>query len=68
MCLKEPVALALDSKENLYVIEIDSEDLHRLSSNGKVDDILLKKFDGLDLPFAIVFNKTYRKCMFQMLI
>ncbi|CAG2255420.1 unnamed protein product [Mytilus edulis] len=59
--LKEPVALALDSKENLYVIEIDSEDLHRLSSNGKVDDILLKKSDGLDLPFAIVFNKTYRK-------
>ncbi|XP_052106137.1 E3 ubiquitin-protein ligase TRIM71-like [Mytilus californianus] len=59
--MKEPVALALDSKGYAYVTEYNCHNLHRLSSNGEVDDILLKETDGLHCPLAVVFNKTYSK-------
>lgn len=59
--LKEPVALELDSQGHVYVTEYNCHNLHRLSSNGEVDAILLKEADGLYRPLAVIFNKTYNK-------
>ncbi|CAG2206096.1 unnamed protein product [Mytilus edulis] len=56
-----PVDMALDGKENLYVTTLRSNTLHRLSSDGKLHDILLKAEDGLRQPFAVAFNKNYTK-------
>ncbi|VDI25106.1 Hypothetical predicted protein [Mytilus galloprovincialis] len=53
--------VALDGKENLYVTTWRSNKLHRLSSDGKLLDTLLKKEDGLNAPFAVAFNKNYTK-------
>ncbi|VDI72364.1 blast:Transcription intermediary factor 1-beta [Mytilus galloprovincialis] len=56
-----PVDMALDGKENLYVTTWRSNTLHRLSSDGKLHDILLKAEDGLRQPYAVAFNKNYTK-------
>lgn len=59
--LNRPVNLALDTKGNSYVTGLGSNDLHRISPDGKVDDIILKESDGLYTPLAIAFNKTFNK-------
>ncbi|CAC5377168.1 unnamed protein product [Mytilus coruscus] len=56
-----PIDMALDGKENLYVTTWKTNKLHRLSKDGKLHDIVLKKEDGLDAPYAVGFNKTYSK-------
>ncbi|XP_071150436.1 uncharacterized protein [Mytilus edulis] len=56
-----PIDMALDGKDNLYVTSWRSNLLHRLSKDGKLIDILLKKEDGLDVPHGIAFNKNYTK-------
>ncbi|XP_063427115.1 E3 ubiquitin-protein ligase TRIM71-like [Mytilus trossulus] len=56
-----PMTLALDSKGSLYVTGYDSNDLHRISPDGKVDDIILKNSDGLNQPLAVAFNNTYTR-------
>ncbi|CAG2206099.1 unnamed protein product [Mytilus edulis] len=40
---------------------LESNKLHRLSKDGKLIDILLKKEDGLNEPFAVAFNNNYTK-------
>ncbi|XP_063427146.1 uncharacterized protein LOC134710690 [Mytilus trossulus] len=59
--LDDPMGISLDSKRNMYVTCHNSHDLHRLSSDCKIDNILLKKSNGLDQPMSIAFNKTYSK-------
>ncbi|XP_063427114.1 uncharacterized protein LOC134710657 [Mytilus trossulus] len=59
--LSGPMCLALDSKRNSYVTGYDSNDLHRLSADATVDDILLGNADGLDHPLAVAFNMTFEK-------
>ncbi|VDH97740.1 Hypothetical predicted protein [Mytilus galloprovincialis] len=59
--LKNPIGMTLDSKGNLYVACNDSNELHRLSPDCKVDVILLMKSDGIDKPMSVVFNKTFTK-------
>lgn len=58
---KGPLDLALDLKGNSYVTVFFSSELHRLSSNGQVDDILLRTSEGFDGPLAVAFNKTFEK-------
>ncbi|CAG2220622.1 unnamed protein product [Mytilus edulis] len=59
--LKHSIGMTLDSKGNLYVACHDSNELHRLSPDCKVDVILLMKSDGIDKPMSVVFNKTFTK-------
>ncbi|VDI08855.1 Hypothetical predicted protein [Mytilus galloprovincialis] len=59
--LGAPMCLALDSKRNSYITGYYSNELHRLSADTKVDDILLKSSDGLDNPLAVAFNMTFEK-------
>ncbi|CAC5400456.1 unnamed protein product [Mytilus coruscus] len=59
--LKNPIGITLDSKRNVYVACNDSDELHRLSSDWDVDDILLMKSDRIDKPMSVAFNKTYSK-------
>ncbi|CAC5411466.1 unnamed protein product [Mytilus coruscus] len=56
-----PMALALDTQGNSYVTGYISNDLHRLSPDGKEDNLILTEADGLSRPLAIAFNKTYNK-------
>ncbi|CAC5374774.1 unnamed protein product [Mytilus coruscus] len=56
-----PVCLALDSKGNSYATAVRTNNLHRLSSDAQVDDILLKGSDGLDQPLAVAFNRNFEK-------
>ncbi|XP_052080154.1 E3 ubiquitin-protein ligase Midline-1-like [Mytilus californianus] len=56
-----PADIALDGKENIYVTICTSNELHRLSPDGKLLDILLNAEDGLNKPCGIAFNKNYTK-------
>ncbi|CAG2220623.1 unnamed protein product [Mytilus edulis] len=59
--LYNPLGITLDSKGNIYITCYDSHCLHRLSSDCKIDDIMLKKADGIDRPMSVAFNKTFSK-------
>ncbi|VDI61313.1 Hypothetical predicted protein [Mytilus galloprovincialis] len=59
--LDNPLGMTLDSKGNIYVACYGRNELHRLSSDCKVDDILLIQSDGIDKPMSVVFNKTFTK-------
>ncbi|CAG2224321.1 unnamed protein product [Mytilus edulis] len=58
---KGPVDMTLDGRDNLYVTTRRSNKVHRISLDGKLIDILLKKEDGLNEPYGIAFNKNYTK-------
>lgn len=59
--VNRPMTLALDTKRNSYVTGFDSNDLHRISPDGKEVNRILKETDGLNIPIAVAFNKTYSK-------
>ncbi|XP_063427148.1 uncharacterized protein LOC134710692 [Mytilus trossulus] len=59
--LYSPLGMTLDSKRNIYVTCCNSHELHRLSPDLKLNNILLKKSDGIDYPLGVAFNKTYSK-------
>ncbi|XP_071150433.1 E3 ubiquitin-protein ligase TRIM71-like [Mytilus edulis] len=56
-----PVDITFDGKDNLYVTTWRSNKVHRISLDGNLIDILLKKEIGLDEPYGIAFNKNYTK-------
>ncbi|VDH95203.1 Hypothetical predicted protein [Mytilus galloprovincialis] len=59
--LNKPMGITIDTKGNLYVTCYRSNELHRLSSDCKEDNILLMKSDGIDKPMSVAFNKTFTK-------
>ncbi|CAG2206098.1 unnamed protein product [Mytilus edulis] len=59
--LNGPIDMAFDGKENLYISTWRSNKVYRLSPDGKLIDILLKKEDGLNEPYGIAFNNNYTK-------
>ena len=59
--LEYPSDVAVDVQGNSYVIGRISNNLHRISPNGKSMGIMLNESDGLKLPGCITFNKQYSK-------
>jgi hypothetical protein len=40
----------VDQQGHVYISELDSDDIHRLSPDGTFRDIVLSKHDGVDEP------------------
>ncbi|CAC5424236.1 unnamed protein product [Mytilus coruscus] len=59
--LEMPNGIATDRPGNVYVVGCDSNNIHRLSKNGKKSEVLLGPVDGLKDPSAICFSKDYSK-------
>jgi DNA-binding beta-propeller fold protein YncE len=59
--LRCPTDVAVDVQGNMYAIGQESNNLHRISPNGKSMGIMLSKSDGLSRPCSITFNKKYSK-------
>lgn len=63
-----PMTIALAFNGSSYVTGYGSNELHRISPDGKVNDVILKESDGLNNPLAVAFNRTYKNCIFQMTV
>jgi hypothetical protein len=46
---------------HVYISGYDSDDIHRLSPDGTLRDIVLSKHDGVDGPSGITFNNDFTK-------
>jgi hypothetical protein len=55
------LGLAVDQQGHVYISGEDSEDIHRLSPDGTLRDIVLSKHDGVDEPRSITFNNDFTK-------
>ena len=53
--------LAVDQQGHVYISGGDSHDIHRLSPDGTLRDIVLSKHDGVDEPRSITFNNDFTK-------
>jgi hypothetical protein len=53
--------LALDQQGHVYISGRDSDDIHRLSPDGTLRDIVLSEHDGVDGPGGITFNNDFTK-------
>jgi hypothetical protein len=53
--------LAVDQQGHVYISGGDSHDIHRLSPDGTLRDIVLSKHDGVDKPRGITFNNDFTK-------
>ena len=53
--------LAVDQQGHVYISESNSQDIHRLSPDGTLRDIVLSKHDGVDKPVGITFNNDFTK-------
>ena len=56
-----PVGLAVDRQGHVYISELQSNAIHRLSPDGTFRDIVLSKRDGIDVPRCITFNNYFTK-------
>ena len=56
-----PVGLAVDRQGHIYISELQSNAIHRLSPDGTFRDIVLSKRDGIDVPRCITFNNDFTK-------
>jgi hypothetical protein len=54
------LGLAVDQQGHVYISGYDSEDIHRLSPDGTLRDIVLSKHDGVDGPSGITFYKNIK--------
>ncbi|VDI50838.1 Hypothetical predicted protein [Mytilus galloprovincialis] len=59
--LEMPNGIATDRSGNVYVVGRDSNNIHRLSTNGKKSEVVLGPADGIKDPCAICFSRDYRK-------
>lgn len=59
--LEMPNGIATDRPGNVYVVGRDSNNIHRLSTNGKKSEVVLGPADGIKDPCAICFSRDYRK-------
>ena len=55
--LLDPAGLTLDNQDNLYITGFGSDNIHRISGNRDVNEIVLTKDDGISSPSGITFNK-----------
>ena len=53
--------LAVDQQGHVYISGLHSDDIHRLSPDGTLRDIVLSKHDGVDRPESITFNNDFTK-------
>jgi hypothetical protein len=53
--------LVVDQQGHVYISGRDSDDIHRLSTDGTFRDIVLSKHDGVDRPRSITFNNDFTK-------
>jgi len=53
--------LAVDRQGQVYISRYDSNDIHRLSPDGTLRDIVLSKHDGVDKPYTITFHNDFTK-------
>ena len=56
-----PISLAAAANGNLYDTAWLSNNVHCFTPDGKPKGIMLKKENGLDKPYAIVFSKRSSK-------
>jgi hypothetical protein len=55
------VGLAVDQQGRVYISDIISNDIQRLSPDGTLHDIVLSKHDGVDEPSGITFINDFTK-------
>ena len=55
------LGLAVDQQGHVYISGCESDDIHRLSPDGTLRDIVLSKHDGVDRPNGITFNNDFTK-------
>jgi outer membrane protein assembly factor BamB len=55
------LGLAVDQQGHVYISGGGSDDIHRLSPDGTLRDIVLSKHDGVDGPWGITFNNNFTK-------
>jgi DNA-binding beta-propeller fold protein YncE len=53
--------LAVDQQGHVYISGYDSNDIHRLSPDGTLRDIVLSEHDGVDISVGITFNNDFTK-------
>ncbi|CAG2197879.1 unnamed protein product [Mytilus edulis] len=58
--LRDARAIQIDDASNIYVLGQDSQNIHKLTSSGTLEDILLK--NNLSEPLAFCFSKDLAKC------
>ena len=58
------LGLAVDQQGHVYICGRDSNDIHRLSPDGTLRDIVLSEHDGVDEPWGITFNNDFTKLFF----
>ena len=58
---RKPIGVAAAANGNLYVTAYASQNVHCFTPDGKHKGIMLKKEDGLDLPYGIAFCKKSSK-------
>ncbi|VDH97598.1 Hypothetical predicted protein [Mytilus galloprovincialis] len=59
--IKTPTDICSDDNKHLYVSGQGSNNIHRLTQEGKVIDIPLHSKHGLKEPVAVCFNQNYTK-------
>ena len=55
------LGLAVDQQGHVYISGYRSDDIHRLSPDGTLSDIVLSEHDGVDSPGGITFNNDFTK-------
>ena len=55
------LGLAVDQQDHVYISDLRSNDIHRLSPDGTFSDIVLSKHDGVVRPQGITFNNDFTK-------
>ncbi|XP_071123352.1 uncharacterized protein [Mytilus edulis] len=58
--LRDARAIQIDDASNIYVLGRDSQNIHKLTSSGTLEDILLE--NNLAEPVAFCFSKYLAKC------
>ncbi|XP_060073206.1 E3 ubiquitin-protein ligase TRIM8-like [Ylistrum balloti] len=59
--LRSPRGIARDHENNLYVCGMDSNNVHQLTKDGKLNKVLLSAKDGIRNPYAIGFQRETTK-------
>lgn len=59
--LQVPDGITTDGKGNVYVVGRGSDNIHRLSKDGKSSQVILTRSDGIKDPVGLCFSKCHRK-------